>query len=62
MFLYEELTARKAVVAARRRLLTERGSPLGLLYVLYGDPELSKEDDSIRLLAAATAAGPGESA
>ena len=43
--LYQELLQKKplgeAVVMARRRLLTERGSPLGLLYVLYGDPALA---------------------
>lgn len=47
VFLYQELMDRKplgeAVVRARRRLLAERGSPLGLLYVLYGDPELTTE-------------------
>ncbi|MFC9594978.1 CHAT domain-containing protein [Streptomyces sp. NPDC056944] len=30
----------EAVVRARQRLFTERGNPLGLLYVLYGDPFL----------------------
>ena len=33
----------QAVVLARRRLLAERGSPLGVLYVLYGDPRLALE-------------------
>jgi hypothetical protein len=42
--LYEEMLGGRplgeAVVLARRRLLAERSSPLGLLYVLYGDPAL----------------------
>ena len=45
MQLYQELLSSKplgeAVVRARRWLLTERHSPLGLLYVLYGDPGLT---------------------
>jgi CHAT domain len=43
--LYREVLDSKplgeAVVRARRWLLTERRSPLGLLYVLYGDPDLT---------------------
>ncbi|MER7582384.1 CHAT domain-containing protein [Kitasatospora sp. NPDC097691] len=42
--LYEALLDQKplgeAVVLARRRLFTDRSNPLGLLYVLYGDPFL----------------------
>ena len=46
--LYQELFDKKplgeAVVMARRRLMSERGSPLGLLYVLYGNPALAIEE------------------
>ncbi|MFF3249111.1 C25 family cysteine peptidase [Streptomyces sp. NPDC002870] len=42
--LYDSLLDRRtlgeAVVLARRRLFTDRSNPLGLLYVLYGDPFL----------------------
>ncbi|MFD8301515.1 CHAT domain-containing protein [Streptomyces sp. NPDC059690] len=42
--LYEALLERRpigeAVVIARQRLFTDRSNPLGLLYVLYGDPFL----------------------
>jgi len=45
--LYEELLGgaalAEAVVRARRRLWNERGNPLGLLYVMYGDPFLTLE-------------------
>jgi hypothetical protein len=44
-FFYQELLDRRpfgeAVVRARRRLLAERASPLGLLYVTYGNPLLA---------------------
>lgn len=44
VLLYQELLDGRplgeAMVRARRRLLTDRGSPLGLLYVMYGDPLL----------------------
>ncbi len=47
-FFYQELLAGRpfgeAVVRSRRRLLTERGSPLGLLYTMYGDPLLAIAD------------------
>jgi hypothetical protein len=36
-------TLGEAVVIARRELFRDRGSPLGLLYVMYGDPRLSIE-------------------
>jgi hypothetical protein len=43
--LYDELFAGRslgeAIVRARRRLLAERGSPYGLFYVLYGNPEMA---------------------
>jgi CHAT domain len=43
-FLYEALLSRRplgeALVLARRRLLHEFGNPLGLLYVLYADPDI----------------------
>jgi hypothetical protein len=46
---YEELLEGKplgeAVVRARGRLLAEYGSPLGLLYVLYGEPGLKIVND-----------------
>ena len=42
--LYDELLAHKplgeALVMARRRLMREEGNPLGLLYVLYGNPDV----------------------
>jgi hypothetical protein len=45
--LYDALLAGRplgeAIVIARRRLLNEWGNPLGLLYVLYGDPALAIE-------------------
>jgi CHAT domain len=47
-FLYQELLAGRpfgeAVVRSRWRLLAERGSPLGLLYTMYGDPLLAVAD------------------
>lgn len=46
--LYDELLSGKtlgaAVVRARVRLFREHGNPLGLLYVMYGDPLLSIRD------------------
>jgi hypothetical protein len=42
-FITEERTLGDAIVLARRRLLADRGTPLGLLYSLYGDPELTVE-------------------
>jgi hypothetical protein len=41
--LLDERPLGEAVVLARRRLLADWGSPLGLLYVLYGDPGLAIE-------------------
>jgi hypothetical protein len=41
--LFSERTVGEAVVQARRELLAERGNPLGLLYVLYGDPDVTVE-------------------
>jgi hypothetical protein len=51
-FLYEEFIGDRkplgeAVVLARRRLLTERNSPHGLLYTFYGDPDLGIVQASI---------------
>jgi hypothetical protein len=51
-FLYEEFIGNRkplgeAVVLARRRLLTERNSPHGLLYTFYGDPDLGIVQASI---------------
>jgi hypothetical protein len=49
--MYDELlngrTLAEAVVRARRRLYEDRGNPLGLLYVMYGDPtlRLTTEDE-----------------
>ncbi len=46
--LYDELlsgqTLGAAVVRARVRLFRELGNPLGLLYVMYGDPLLTIRD------------------
>ena len=39
--LFGRRTLGEAVVLARRDLLAERGNPLGLLYVLYGDPDVT---------------------
>ena len=54
--LYQELFDKKplgeAVVMARRRLMSERGSPLGLLYVLYGNPALAIETSRQRRIKA----------
>ena len=46
---YDELLAGrrlgKALVRARRNLMTRHGNPLGALYVLYGDAMLKIDDD-----------------
>jgi hypothetical protein len=39
--LFGRHTVGEALVQARRDLLAERGNPLGLLYVLYGDPDIT---------------------
>jgi hypothetical protein len=39
-FLVRGLPIAEALAEARVRLLTDRGSPLGLLYCYYGDPDL----------------------
>jgi hypothetical protein len=42
--LFKQRTVGEALVIARRDLLHEFGNPLGLLYVLYGDPAITVDE------------------